>query len=236
MGGIRAVSLWRQLVSDSIGTDKYWSASVLNKSFFDDMRPLIAQYARGCTLDLGAGRLAWRDVLQSYIGNYISGDIAVWHTDQDLIFDATGALPFRDASFDTVFCCSVLEHDPEPWDALVETRRVLTPDGCAIISLPFVLHLHDEPHDYYRFTKYGLKHLATHAGFKVEAIVENGGFFHLLMNPASMIISVLLVKLRLGALLSPISKCWVGIAKFLDGLLGMRKAFASNYIAVLRPK
>ena len=45
------------------------------------------------------------------------------------IFD----LPFPDASFDHVFVCFVLEHLPEPADALIKLQRVLKPDGSLVV-------------------------------------------------------------------------------------------------------
>src|SRR3954454_10383970 len=39
------------------------------------------------------------------------------------------ALPFRDASFDVVYCCDVLEHVNEVRRVIAETARVLRPGG-----------------------------------------------------------------------------------------------------------
>lgn len=41
------------------------------------------------------------------------------------------ALPFRDATFDSVFVATMLGEVPEPMRALGEVRRVLRPDGVA---------------------------------------------------------------------------------------------------------
>jgi SAM-dependent methyltransferase len=45
-------------------------------------------------------------------------------------------MPFQDASFATVICTEVLEHVPNPADALTEILRVLRPDGVLIGSVP----------------------------------------------------------------------------------------------------
>ena len=37
--------------------------------------------------------------------------------------------------------------------------------------------IHGEPNDYWRFTKFGLKHLFEEAGFKILCIDRVGGFF-----------------------------------------------------------
>jgi len=46
-----------------------------------------------------------------------------------------------------------------------------------IIQVPFQWWVHEEPHDYYRFTPYGLKYLLTKAGFEDIEIYPTGGFF-----------------------------------------------------------
>jgi len=69
------------------------------------------------------------------------------------------ALGIREASFDVVLCTEVLEHLPEPQRAIDEMFRVLVPGGQLLLTTRFLFPIHDEPHDYFRFTKYGLRHL-----------------------------------------------------------------------------
>jgi SAM-dependent methyltransferase len=47
------------------------------------------------------------------------------------------ALDFPDASFDAILCFHVLEHIPEDRLAMRELRRVLRPDGWALVEVPF---------------------------------------------------------------------------------------------------
>lgn len=68
-------------------------------------------------------------------------------------------LAFRDASFDVILCTEVLEHIPEPQRAIDEMFRVLAPGGKLVLTTRFLFPIHDAPHDYFRFTKYGLRHL-----------------------------------------------------------------------------
>lgn len=46
------------------------------------------------------------------------------------------ALPFADGAFGTVVCTEVLEHVPDPAQAVAEIRRVLSPEGVLIGSTP----------------------------------------------------------------------------------------------------
>lgn len=69
------------------------------------------------------------------------------------------ALPFTEASFEVVLCTEVLEHLPEPQRAIDEMFRVLIPGGRLLLTTRFLFPIHDAPHDYFRFTKYGLRYL-----------------------------------------------------------------------------
>lgn len=46
------------------------------------------------------------------------------------------AIPFPDASFDVIYCSDVLEHVPDDCLAMRELRRVLRPDGWAVLMVP----------------------------------------------------------------------------------------------------
>jgi SAM-dependent methyltransferase len=230
----RTSQAWRRLNAETIGTAEYWWIGLENAAFFQDMQPLISRYAHGRLLDIGAGRLAWKTLLQERTTSYLSGDVTRDHRGLDLVCDVSRLLPFADASFDTLFCCSVLEHTPEPWHAFAEMWRILAPNGLAIVSLPFLLHVHDEPHDYYRFTRYGFEYLAGKAGFEIVEMVASGGFFHLMLNVPSVVMSVAWEMAGLLSGIEPTTRIWLAVARAMDGLFGTKERFASNHIAVLR--
>jgi SAM-dependent methyltransferase len=71
----------------------------------------------------------------------------------------------------------VLEHLEEPEKAVRECFRVLKPGGVALYSVPFIWHLHEEPRDFYRFSKYGLSYLFDKAGFEIVEIKALSGFW-----------------------------------------------------------
>lgn len=65
---------------------------------------------------------------------------------------------FRD-EFDLLLCISVLEHIPDVRSAVDGIHTLLKPGGTAFVAVPFAYPLHDEPHDYWRFTEHGLRNL-----------------------------------------------------------------------------
>ena len=50
-------------------------------------------------------------------------------------------LPFKDKSFDVIFCMDVMEHLFDPHLAIAEIKRILKDDGFAYFSFPLELHL-----------------------------------------------------------------------------------------------
>ena len=73
----------------------------------------------------------------------------------DVVDDVTRS-SFPDHSFDAVVVMEVLEHVINPLSAASEISRILKPGGRLIASTPFMFPLHDRPHDYFRYTRYGL--------------------------------------------------------------------------------
>ncbi len=67
------------------------------------------------------------------------------------------ALPIADDEYDCVICTGTLEHVRDPWQAVRELRRVLKLGGIVHIDVPFMQGYHADPHDYWRFTKEGLR-------------------------------------------------------------------------------
>ena len=58
-----------------------------------------------------------------------------------------------------------------------EIARVLKPDGCLILTAPHIWGIHEEPHDYYRYTPFGLRYLAERAGLHVVEVRALAGFW-----------------------------------------------------------
>jgi SAM-dependent methyltransferase len=84
-------------------------------------------------------------------------------------------LPFADGSFDVILANNVIEHLSEPSVGVAEMRRVLSPNGHVLYTIPFLYPVHEAPHDYTRFTRYGLARLFRE--FSAVDIRARGGFF-----------------------------------------------------------
>jgi len=83
---------------------------------------------------------------------------------------------------DVVFCEQVLEHVRDPWRAARTLHDLLRPGGRLIVSTPFLIRIHPEPTDYWRFTPDGLRVLLEQAGFRVGAVKKWGNLSCLVAN------------------------------------------------------
>lgn len=138
----------------------------------------FAPRASGRLLDVGCGHKPYASLFSPYIREYIGLDLVESPAGNDAdVIGSVEALPFDDASFDTVISTQVIEHVPEPHAMMAEIARVLRPGGYALITAPAAWPLHEVPHDFQRFTRYGLEYLATESGLTVEGITERGGFW-----------------------------------------------------------
>jgi|SRR3989344_2154220 len=61
--------------------------------------------------------------------------------------------------FDIIICISVLEHVYNFDKAVKNLYNSLKSGGILILYLPFLYPLHDEPHDYWRFTEHSIRRL-----------------------------------------------------------------------------
>jgi len=132
-------------------------------------------------LDAGAGegQYAHYFARQRYCGVDLAVGDAAWdYSRLNVLADLT-ALPFRDGAFDAAINVVTLEHLPEPGRALKEIARTLEPGGLLLLAAPHEWEVHQAPHDYFRYTRYGLRYLLEKAGFEPVEIRPVGGYFRL---------------------------------------------------------
>jgi SAM-dependent methyltransferase len=70
--------------------------------------------------------------------------------------------------FDVVICEQVLEHVLDPIRAVRTLRDLCRPDGHVFVSTPFLIRLHYNPGDFWRFTPDGMWHLLESQGLAVQ--------------------------------------------------------------------
>jgi len=145
----------------------------------EQMQEGAAAYFSGKMLDIGCGTKAKRLLVGEYVEEYIGLDHEECQHDHAKIdiFATAYEVPVENDHFDCVLSTAVLEHLEEPGKALAEACRVLKPGGCALYTMPLIWHLHEEPRDFFRFTRFGLKHLFETAGFEIVEIKALSGFW-----------------------------------------------------------
>ncbi len=142
-----------------------------------EMRRFARRTAPGMrVLDAGAGRGPYRRLFSH--AHYEASDFvqpAGTRVPLDYVCDVTD-LPVEDGRYDRVVFNQVLEHLPDPPAALAELHRVTTAGGLLFCSVPLFYAEHQAPHDYYRYTQYGLRHLFEGAGFEVRRLTWLEGY------------------------------------------------------------
>ncbi len=107
----------------------------------------------GFTLDIGAQTGPYKAAFPNRVA------IDIVPRDGIAVVTDAQALGLASDTFDVVLCTEVLEHLPEPQAAIDEMFRVLKPGGTLLLTTRFLFPIHDAPHDYFRFTKFGLLYL-----------------------------------------------------------------------------
>jgi SAM-dependent methyltransferase len=78
----------------------------------------------------------FRDFFFKRFGQYETADLNMIDVDHNVDLQE---LPFDDQSYDIVFASHVLEHIPNDIKAISEIKRILRPNGIAIIPVPLVV-------------------------------------------------------------------------------------------------
>ena len=107
----------------------------------------------------------------------------------DQVIDVCNIDQMKNLSFTPNLICmfEVLEHTEDPISAVNNVYKILDTNGYLLLSTPFIFHIHDEPYDFFRFTKYGLKNLFSK--YKEVEVKPRNGWFETIL--------VLFVRLRM---------------------------------------
>jgi SAM-dependent methyltransferase len=183
-------------------------------------------------LDAGAGEGAYKPHFpgQRYIGLDLGIGDGKWdYTGLDVLGDLA-SLPFAGAVFDAAVNIVTLEHVRDPRRVMRELARVLKPGARLLLVVPHEWEVHQHPHDFFRYTRFGVEELARDAGLRVVSLEPGGGYFRLLSR-----------RLLNGGQFFPLplNLLWLILAApaalalpLLDGF-DRRKDFTLGYLAVL---
>jgi SAM-dependent methyltransferase len=146
---------------------------------YEKMMHSRTQFLSGALYDLGSGESPYKDFFLNYAESYVAVDWAdSFHvTNADIEADLNKPLPIESEVADSIISLSVLEHLCEPQLMLNEGFRILKKGGSIILQVPWQWWVHEAPHDYFRYTPYGLKYLFERAGFVDIEIEPQAGFF-----------------------------------------------------------
>ncbi|HWB85335.1 MAG TPA: methyltransferase domain-containing protein [Bryobacteraceae bacterium] len=155
--------------------------------FETEIESTVAAFARSLpahtrVLDAGSGEGQYAHYFAGF--RYCGVDLAVgdsaWdYSGLDAVADLT-ALPFSDAVFGAALHIVTIEHLREPARALCEMGRVLASGAPLLVAAPHEWEVHQAPHDYFRYTRYGLAYLLEKSGFEIVEMRAVGGYFRLL--------------------------------------------------------
>lgn len=139
-----------------------------NKFVFDEMLKFSSSIADdSIIIDIGAGQSELSMFFEN--SNYVAIDLGIGDDDWDFSqLDVKGdvqSLPIRNSVADAALNLWVMEHVPAPQLMVNEMYRILKPGGKTFLIVPFTLHEHQQPYDFYRYTRYGVRYLFETAGF-----------------------------------------------------------------------
>jgi len=167
---------WRHYLPQAMRERIEVNTYLMNRLLAEEARKLSPQ---SFVLDAGAGEGRFQPLFAHT--HYFGVDLAVgdmtWDYSQLSAFNTLEQLSFPDNTFDAVICVQVLEHLAEPAAVLAELQRVLRPGGCLLLIAPQSWHEHQIPHDFFRYTSYGLRHLLDRTGLEVETMRALGGYY-----------------------------------------------------------
>ncbi len=150
----------------------------------------VAPRMHGKMLDVGCGDCPYEYIFTPYVDSYTGvereGTFELTTSSArgggrkpDVLYDGE-RLPFDDETFDCALSVQVLEHTPDPEPLVREMGRVLKKGGLLVLNAPFSFRLHEEPHDYFRYTPHGLAEMCKRAGLRAELTFPQGRLFRVL--------------------------------------------------------
>lgn len=199
---------------------------------------VLKQYAKGRLVDLGCGKAPLYMIYKSIATEITCVD---WSNTShgmshlDIEADLNENLPLASNRYDTVLLTDVMEHIHAPEHLIKEIKRILCTNGRLIGTVPFSYRLHEEPHDYYRYTIYTLQRMAENNGFAIEILEAYGSGTDVLFDVLGKILVT--VHWRFGPYLANWSQSlgwWIRNSDFGRKLNKKHHTMPVGYVFVLR--
>lgn len=141
----------------------YFSRRGLYKNI-KSMAPNIS----GRILDVGCGIKPYKDLFKYEKYDGLEIDTPKTRKIEQIDYHYTGQFfPFENSVYDTVLCSQTFEHIFEPDAFLQEINRVLKKNGFLLLTVPFIWDEHEQPHDYARYSSFGISHILKKNNFKI---------------------------------------------------------------------
>ncbi|MFH1225825.1 MAG: methyltransferase domain-containing protein [bacterium] len=168
----------------------------------------------GEILDIGAGneRSSYFRFLQLAENHKITAIDITNERKPDIIADLEEGIPTEADKFDYVMCFNLLEHIYGHQRVVNECFRVLKSGGVLLGTVPFIMHYHADPSDYFRYTHQALARIFQTAGFSEIKIKALGygpfvagfsqieylipGFLKILIIPFLILLDKVLMKIK----------------------------------------
>lgn len=170
-----------------------WLRTRIEVNWFESLRLMEqakSQIPAGArVLDAGSGEGRYTEYFNHtrYVGLDLAVGDAAWdYSDLDTVGDLR-EIPFSDNLFDAAVCIQTLEHVNDPFQVIREIGRVLKPGGRFYLAAPMTWHQHQKPHDFFRYTSFGFRHLLEQGGMSVIEIRPVGGYFWSLSHKLQML-------------------------------------------------
>lgn len=154
-------------------------------------------------LDIGSGDMRYRSQCKKSEWYCVFSDYEIRSKDISMCLDAH-SLPFQDSNFDIVLLVEVLEHLHHPAVSLAEIARVMKPSGIMLLTVPFLQGLHEIPHDYFRYTEFGIQRLLEDAGLQIVRFERRGDLVGVILSLISISLVGMVEAIKRTRVLSPI--------------------------------
>lgn len=149
----------------------------INKKLHRKVHEEFGDWFSGRVVDIGCGLSPYKKLFTN-VSEYVGLDLAAER--RPSIISDVHALPLKTGIAQGALCFEVLEHAVDPDRVVAEINRILTRGSLLAVTAPMSWNVHYAPHDYRRYTCFGLWQLLRRHGFEPIETRRIGGLFSLI--------------------------------------------------------